>query len=306
MKKKISIFMLLALSFACNTQKVKTELKQQPQKTTLFQVPDLPSTITFAGNKINLEDEDIRERLDREVLTNVYLQSATSQIIKKTHRWFPLVEKILKEEKIPEDFKYLAVIESALNEQAISPVGAQGFWQFMPFTAKEYQLEISPEVDERLDVVKSTQAACKYLRKAYVQFNDWCLAAASYNRGVGGILDDLEWQKATNYFDMEQNHETGRYVYRILALKLILENQHAYGFSIPNSQKYNPIKSQKFLISSTIKNLSEWSLSKGYNFKILKKLNPWILKTKLTIKNKKYTLLLPDRKEKIRPYSYYN
>ncbi len=305
MKIKISILLLLALTYACSTPKVEKENKQLKRVAKPFQVPDLPSSMIFAGEKINLEDEDIRERLDREVLTNVYLQSATSQIIKRAHRWFPLVENILKQEKVPEDFKYLAVIESALIEQAVSPVGAQGFWQFMPYTAKEYQLEISPEVDERLDVVKSTRAACQYLKQANLQFHDWLLAAASYNRGMGGVHEDMQWQKATSYFDMEQNHETGRYVYRILALKLILEHPLDYGFSIPDEQKYKAIKTRSYLITSTIKNLSDWALSKGYNFKILKKLNPWILKTHLTIKNKKYTLLLPERKEKIRPYLYY-
>ena len=306
MKNKISVILLLALSFACNNNpKVEKEQKQLELVAKPFQLPDLPTSMIFAGKKINLEDEDIRERLDREVLTNVYLQSATSQIIKRANRWFPLVENILKQEKIPKDFKYLAVIESALIEQAISPVGAQGFWQFMPYTAKEYQLEISPEVDERLDVVKSTRAACQYLKQAQLQFHDWLLAAASYNRGMGGVHEDMQWQKATSYFDMEQNHETGRYMYRILALKLILEHPLDYGFSIPDTQKYKSIKTRKFVVNSTIKNLSDWALSKGYNFKILKKLNPWILKTHLTIKNKKYTLLLPERKEKIRPYSYY-
>lgn len=306
MKNKISLFLLLTLLFSCTTKKSGVKPTEQKQQQLPFQLPDMPSNLVFAGKKINLEDEDIRERLDREVLTNVYLQSATSQIIKRANRWFPLIENILKQENIPTDFKYLAVIESALIEQAVSPVGAQGFWQFMPFTAREYQLEISPEVDERLDVIKSTRAACQYLKAANTQFQDWLLAAASYNRGMGGVQDDLEWQKAESYFDMEQNHETGRYVYRILALKLIMENQLNYGYSIPDSQKYKAIKTRKYLITSTIKNLSEWALSKGYNYKILKKLNPWILKTHLTIKNKKYTLLLPERKEKIRPYSYYH
>jgi hypothetical protein len=306
MKNKISLFLLLTLLFACTTKKTEVKSTKKTQQQLPFQLPDLPTSMTFAGKKINLEDEDIRERLDREVLTNVYLQSATSQIIKRAYRWFPLIENILKQENIPTDFKYLAVIESALIEQAVSPVGAQGFWQFMPFTAKEYHLEISPEVDERLDVIKSTRAACYYLKAANAQFRDWLLAAASYNRGMGGIHEDIEWQKAGSYFDMEQNHETGRYVYRILALKLIMENQMDYGFSIPDSQKYKAIKTRKYLITSTIKNLSEWSLSKGYNYKILKKLNPWLLKTHLTIKNKKYTLLLPEKTEKIRPYSYYH
>ena len=292
--------------YACTEKK---EVHKEPinnQKQLPFQLPDLPKSLNFAGKEIYLEDADIQERLDREVLINVYLQSATSQIIKRAHRWFPIIENILKKENIPDDFKYLAVIESALVEQAVSPVGAQGFWQFMPFTAKEYQLEISPEVDERLDIEKSTHAACKYLKQANLQFNDWLLAAASYNRGIGGVNADLHWQKATNYFDMEQNHETGRYVYRLLALKIILENQLAYGFSIPDSQKYTTIQTKKHVISSSILNLSDWAIGKGYNYKILKKLNPWLLKTHLTIKNKKYTLLLPDSKEKLRPYSYYH
>ena len=303
--KIISILSICILFIACNEK--KEVLKEPINKPTqqAFQLPDLPTKMYFGGKIIYLEDEDIRERLDREVLTNVYLQSATSQIIKRAHRWFPIIEQILKNENIPEDFKYLAVIESALVEQAISPVGAQGFWQFMPFTAKEYQLEISPEVDERLDIFKSTRAACKYLKQANLQFNDWLLAAASYNRGMGGVLADLQWQKAQSYFDMEQNQETGRYVYRLLALKIILENELAYGFLIPDSQKYPVIKTKKHVITSTVQNLSEWAINKGFNYKILKKLNPWILKTHLTIKNKKYTLLLPENKEKLRPYAYY-
>jgi len=303
--KIISILFSCILFFACNEKKEVLREPLHTPKQQVFQLPELPSKMYFAGDLIYLEDEDIRERLDRELLTNVYLQSATSQIIKRAHRWFPLLEKILKEEKVPDDFKYLAVIESALVEQAISPVGAQGFWQFMPFTAKEYALEMSTEVDERLDVEKSTYAACSYLKQANLQFKDWVLAAASYNRGMGGVTKDLHWQKASSYFDMEQNHETGRYVYRILALKLILENQQAYGFSIPNSQKYPIIRTKKYLISKTISNLSDWAISKGYNYKILKKLNPWILQTHLTVKNKKYTLLLPENNEKIRPYAYY-
>jgi membrane-bound lytic murein transglycosylase D len=304
--KIISVLSICILFIACNEKKeiLKEPLNNPTQQA--FQLPDLPAKMYFGGKIIYLEDQDIRERLDREVLTNVYLQSATSQIIKRAHRWFPVIEKIIKQEKVPNDFKYLAVIESALLEKAISPVGAQGFWQFMPFTAKEYHLEISPEVDERLDVEKSTHAACKYLKQANLQFNDWLLAAASYNRGMGGVTTDLHWQKASNYFDLEQNQETGRYVYRILALKIILENQLAYGFSIPDSQKYTTIQTKKHVISSSILNLSDWAIGKGYNYKILKKLNPWLLKTHLTIKNKKYTLLLPESNEKIRPYSYYH
>ena len=269
-------------------------------------LPELPKQMYFAGKKVILKDWDIQERLDREVLTNTYLQSATSQIIQRANRWFPIIETILKKEGIHPDFKYLAVIESALIEQAVSPVGAEGFWQFMPYTAEEFNLTINDEIDERLDVVKSTKATAAYLNNANDTLKDWLLAAASYNRGIGGVLRDMKWQKAKSYFDMEQNHETGRYVYRILAMKIIMENPTAYGFKIPKEQCYPAIKTRKYIIKKNIENLSNWAISKGANFKILRKLNPWIRTTKLTIKNKSYTLLLPLNTENIRPYSSYN
>ena len=260
----------------------------------------------FSGKKIVLKDLDIQERLDREILTNTYLQSATSQIIKRANRWFPTIENILKKEGIHPDFKYLAVIESALIEQAVSPVGAEGFWQFMPYTAKDFDLTINEEIDERLDVTKSTKAAAAYLQNAHDTLKDWLLAAASYNRGIGGILRDMKWQKANSYFDMEQNQETGRYVYRILAMKIIMENPLAYGFNIPKEQCYPYIKTKKYTVTKSITNLSDWAISKGSNFKILRKLNPWLRTTKLTIKNKSYTLLLPLNTENVRPYRSYN
>jgi membrane-bound lytic murein transglycosylase D len=167
-------------------------------------------------------------------------------------------------------------------------------------------LTINDEIDERLDVVKSTKAAAAYLKNANDTLKDWLLAAASYNRGIGGVLRDMKWQKAKSYFDMEQNHETGRYVYRILAMKIIMENPTAYGFNIPKEQCYPSIKTRKYIINKTIENLSDWAITKGSNFKILRKLNPWLRTTKLTIKNKSYTLLLPLNTENIRPYSSYN
>lgn len=303
----ILITLLLVLN-ACSEKKQNHQASISKKDTSNITkpLPELPKQMYFAGKKVILKDWDIQERLDREVLTNTYLQSATSQIIKRANRWFPIIETILKKEGIHPDFKYLAVIESALIEQAISPVGAEGFWQFMPYTAEDFNLTINDEIDERLDVVKSTKAAAAYLNNANDTLKDWLLAAASYNRGIGGVLRDMKWQKAKSYFDMEQNHETGRYVYRILAMKIIMENPTAYGFNIPKEQCYPAIKTRKYIIKKNIENLSNWAISKGANFKILRKLNPWLRTTKLTIKNKSYTLLLPLNTENIRPYSSYN
>ena len=177
----------------------------------------------FFGRTINLEDEDIRERLDREIITNVYFQSSTTFALKRANRFFLEIEKILSEEHVPEDFKFLAVIESNLSEVS-SPVGANGFWQFMPFTAKEYGLVMSDEVDERMNLTKSTRAACSFIKNAHKIFGDWINACASYNRGIGGVQSDMKWQKTDHYFDTDMNNETGRYVFRIMAMKLIMEN----------------------------------------------------------------------------------
>jgi hypothetical protein len=185
----ISALLAVACSDGRSQQKTATN-EQQQQGLSPVVFPHLPEKMTFAGQEVILTDEDIIERLDREVLMNAYYNSATTGYFKRAHRWFPLIERILKEEGIPEDFKYLAVIESGLM-QAISPVGAQGYWQFMPVTGKLYNLEISDEVDERLHIEKSTRAACQYLRDAYSDLNDWIWATASYNRGVGGVQQDM-------------------------------------------------------------------------------------------------------------------
>ena len=300
------LFFWTVIISGCSNQveKSSAEKETQVKEVTFSTIPNLPASMTFAGQKILLQDEDIIERLDREVLTNAYYQSATTQILKRTNRWFPLIEKILKEEKIPDDFKYLAVIESGLV-QATSPVGAQGFWQFMPFTAKEYGLEISSEIDERLHVEKSTRAACAYLRNAKDTLKDWLLASASYNRGIGGVRQDMRWQGTDHYFDTDQNSETGRYVFRILAVKLIFENPKEYGFDLAKINLYEPFKTKRVVVKQSIPNLAKWALDNDINFKILTKLNPWLKGNKLTITNKSYQLLLPSESENLKPYKQY-
>lgn len=299
----IAIFYLLGCSQSDSNPKVSTKAFIQSPNTPQT-IPNLPDFMYFAGEKIILEDEDIIERLDREVLTNAYYQSATIQIFKRANRWFPLIERILKEEKIPTDFKFLAVIESGLV-QAVSPVGAQGFWQFMPYTAKEYDLEISTEVDERLHIEKSTRAACAYLRKAQDTLKDWLLASASYNRGIGGVRQDMRWQGTSHYFDTDQNSETARYVFRMLAFKLIFENPDAYGFDLSRIELYEPYQTKTVTIQESIPNLAKWANDHQINFKILTKLNPWLKSNKLTIKNKTYQLLLPAESENLKPYKHY-
>lgn len=306
--KRLSIFLFL-LCFSCTENKTYQSPKRETVITSktpaLFTLPDLPEEMLFCGQKIDLKDEDTRERLDREVLVNAYFQSSTAMSLKRANRYFPEIEKILKEENIPDDFKYLAVIESGLI-QAVSPVGAQGFWQFMPFTAKEFGLEMSNEVDERLHIEKSTRAACAYIRNAHDSLKDWLLTAASYNRGIGGVRQDMKWQGTEHYFDTDMNSETGRYVFRILAVKLIFERPYLYGYDTKNMELYEPFQVKKIKIHKSISNLAKWALTKGFNYKIVMKLNPWIKGNKLTIKKKKYEIVLPSHSENLKPYHKYS
>lgn len=302
---KLFPYVFLALSvISCkeipSTRKAKTNLLSNT-----IALPQLPSSILFFGEIINLEDEDIRERLDREIITNVYFQSSTTFALKRANRFFPEIEKILKEENVPEDFKYLAVIESNLSE-VMSPVGANGFWQFMTNTAEEHGLVINDEVDERLNLSKSTHTACAFIKNAHKIFGDWINACASYNRGIGGLQSDMKWQKTDHYFNTDMNNETGRYVFRIMAMKLIMENPKLYGFDIPKSQLYNPLKTKTIKVKKAISNLAEWAKSKGINLKIVRKLNPWLISNKLTIRPSDFSIKLPSKNENLKSFNSYN
>lgn len=303
----IGLIAIILLLFSCNTNQKKQKVSQEIEKSEVskgYVIPELPDSMFFCGNVIRLIDEDIHEKLDRELLVNTFFQSATVQTIKRANRYFPIIEPILKKYGIPDDFKYLAVIESNLL-QAVSPAGAQGFWQFMPTTAKEYGLMISNEVDERLNIEKSTEAACQYLKLAYDELGSWDLAAASYNRGIGGVRQDMKWQGTDNYFDTHMNAETGRYVYRILAVKLIFEDPEYYGYSIKKEELYEPFQTRSVEVKSSIGNLAEWALAKGINYKILVKLNPWLLTNKLSVKGRAFRLLLPHASTNLKPYQEY-
>lgn len=303
---KLTLSILIILLFTACNQTVKKETSQTVIKNVSGHhiLPNLPKTLVFCGQTLNFEDDDIRERLDKELLVNTYFQSSTIQALKRANRYFPELERILKANGIPEDFKYLAVIESNLI-QAVSPAGAQGFWQFMPGTAEEHDLIMNGEVDERLNIEKSTIAACEYLKYAHDTLKNWVLAAASYNRGIGGVRSDMRWQGTDNYFDTHMNSETGRYVYRILALKLIFEHPEDYGYNINEIELYEPFCTKNVLVKSSVANLAELAKSKGINYKILIKLNPWILTNKLTIKNQPFTLKFPAKNCKLKPYKSY-
>ena len=297
----IVIFILLVISCRVESKNCKAKV-QKFQNSKLL--PQLPKSMLFFGKTINLEDEDIRERLDREIITNVYFQSSTTFALKRANRYFPEIEKILAEENVPDDFKYLAVIESNLSE-VTSPVGANGFWQFMPYTAKEYDLIINDEVDERLNLSKSTFAACAFIKNSYKIFGDWVNACASYNRGIGGFQSDMKWQKTNYYFDTDMNNETGRYVFRIMAMKLIMEHPENYGFEIPKNQLYRPFLLKTIKPTAPISNLAEWAVSKGINIKILRKLNPWLISNELTINPKNYSIKFPSKEENLKKYCSY-
>lgn len=252
-----------------------------------------PAQVDFAGEQAPLKITDVRERLDRELLINANLHSTTILIMKRANRFFPVMEPILQKNGVPDDFKYLAVIESGLAN-VVSPSGARGFWQFMPDTAKEKGMEVNDVVDERYHLVKATEAACKYLLVAKEKFGSWTLAAASYNGGMNGIAKKIEEQKVTDYYDLGLTDETSRYVFRILALKEIMKNPGKFGFNVHSHDLYSQIPSRKIVVDSTVKDLAALAKMQGINYKILKIHNPWLRdKMLLNPTGKKYELEIP-------------
>lgn len=256
-----------------------------------------PEEISFAGEEIPLEISDVKERLDRELMVNTYWQSQTLLLHKRANRWFPVIEPILAENGVPDDFKFLALAESGL-ENVVSPAGAVGFWQFLKSSGKSYGLEINEEVDERYHVEKSTKAACKYLKDSYNKYGNWSLAAASYNMGPSGLEKQMDIQKEESYFDLLLNSETSRYLFRILAMKEILTNSTKYGFYFRPKDLYEPYKTKFIEVNEGITSWADYSQSQSINYKILKTLNPWLRKPYLTNKNlKTYTIKLPTDSE---------
>ncbi|MRT91742.1 lytic transglycosylase domain-containing protein [Ancylomarina sp. 16SWW S1-10-2] len=256
----------------------------------------MPNKLFFAEEKVPLERWDVKESLDREMLVNTYWQSQTLLFLKRANRYFPIIEPILKEENVPDDFKYLALIESGLIPTVVSPAGAVGFWQFMTPTAKDYKLEVNREVDERYNIEKSTRAACKYLKDSYKKFGTWALVAASYNAGRTHIHTQMKLQDAGTYYDLLLGEEPARYLFRILAAKCIMENPTNFGFRFRNSDLYPKIPTRKIKVKGEVKSFADFAKKNGANYKILKFFNPWLRKPYLTNKYKKeYEITLPAK-----------
>lgn len=254
----------------------------------------LPKQLDFAGESVPLHLPDIRERVDREFLVNTYWQSNGILLIKRAQKYFPIIEPILKKNGVPDDFKYLAVIESGL-QNVTSPAGAKGFWQIMPKTGRELGLEVNDNVDERYHLEMATQAACDYLKESKEKFGSWTLAGAAYNAGNAGINKQLEAQGVDSYYDLLLGAETGRYVFRILAIKEILKNPKAFGFNVEPSHGYDFIPTKKVLVDYEVDDLSAFAKANNINYKILKIHNPWLREPQLNNKSKKeYHIAIPE------------
>ena len=266
----LSLLFVIIFLTKCNTfnSNSTTHLKLQS-------IPSQPKTISFANEKVPLNKYYVQERLDRELLVNTFWHSNTILVLKRSKKYFPIIEPILSKNGIPDDFKYLAVIESGLINVK-SPAGAEGFWQFMPKTAREYGLEVNTDVDERLHLIKSTESAAEYLKYAYEVFGNWTLAAASYNAGMQRIQSAMNKQKAKSYYDLFLNEETSRYMHRLLATKLIFESPETYGFEITDEEAYAFPEIKLVRISKSNINWVEVALSHNMSYADLRELNPWI------------------------------
>lgn len=270
---------------------------QQPAPTAsvariAFTSVPIPTEMEFCGEKVPLDRADIRERLERELLSNTYRHAATILLIKEMGRWQPRINAVLQSEDAPEDLFYLACAESSLNPNAVSPSNAVGLWQFLEGTAKSLGLEITESIDERRHTEKATRAAVAYLRQGKQKFGSWTSAAAAYNRGPNGLARAMEAQLADSYYDLYLNEETSRYVFRILALKLILQNPSLYGFDIPRSERYEEYKTRPVSVNSNIPSLPSFARSQGTTYYMLRLLNPWL-------SGGVYSLILPRTRPSI-------
>lgn len=255
----------------------------------------VPNDLSFAGEPMPLQNPDIYERMDRELLVNTYWQSNGLLMFKRAKKYFPIIEPILAKYGVPDDFKYLAVIESGLTN-AVSPAGARGVWQIMPATGRENGLEVNDNVDERYNLEKATEVACKYLLEAKEQLGSWTLAAASYNAGKAGVSRRLKEQEVSGYYDLLLGEETGRYLFRIIALKEIFSNPTKYGFNFRDKDLYNNVPTFKVEVDSAVTDFSQFAQQFNINYKILKLHNPWLREPYLNNRSKKlYQIEIPEK-----------
>lgn len=295
MKKTLrTILALTAVLAVASTFVFATSLTNSSANDAALHSQPIPKSANFAGETVPLDKIDVKERYDRELIINTNLHGTTITTIKRAHRYFPIIEPILKKNGIPDDFKYLCVIESGLAN-AVSPAGASGFWQFMKGTSKDFNLYIDEYVDERYDLIKVTEAACKYFQNAKNRFGNWTMAAASYNRGMAGMSRAMESQYVTDYYDLYLNQETSRYVFRIIALKEIMGNPVQYGFDMPDSEKYPIVPTKKVTVDYDIADLALFAKEQGINYKLLKLYNPWLINTSLKVNNRVYEIEIPTK-----------
>ena len=302
-KVSIAIMLLLSIGFvftilvsAGNQQDKIPEYEESGPVAVSWALPD---NVSFAGEALPLQNFDTRESLDRELNATAYRHGSTLLTIKRAGRYFPEIEKILKEYGVPDDFKYLACAESDLSN-VISPKGATGYWQIMEATGKESGMIINREVDERYDLDKSTRFACKYFLKAYEKYGSWTMAAASYNNGFSGLNEQVDIQKETNYYDLLLNEETARYIFRIVSLKLIMSEPSKYGFNIGPDEIYKPVPSREVKVDTAVTSFEQFARHFDTNYKILKFLNPWLRKPFLTNSEKReYLIRVPEKDARI-------
>ena len=286
--------LLLGLFVAAQFSFIKDKGWSGKKSEAIYQSPDLPKELSFATEKVPLERWDVKERFDREVLFNYYNQANILYLLKLSNRYFPIISERLKANGVPDDFKYLCVAESNLLSGARSSVGATGYWQFMNGTAPGYGLEVNSQVDFRSDIVKSTDAASKYLKTAYEKFGSWTAAAASYNCGMGGYNGQATYQGTKHYYDLLLPEETNRYIFRILAFKYLLENAEALGFKLEEEEKYYAIPYRELVVNTSIENLAVFAQQNGTTYKMLRQMNPWLKGRSLTVSGgKSYTIRLP-------------
>ncbi|MDR2497624.1 MAG: lytic transglycosylase domain-containing protein [Tannerellaceae bacterium] len=311
LNKLLSIILAAALAAALSfiffgSKDAKREAQERPLVSSLTVSPAIPAQVNFCGQAIDLSRYDRHEGLDRELSSFTYLHATTMLLFKRANRIFPIIEPILKRNGIPDDFKYLAVIESSLDPKASSVVRATGVWQFMEATGRQYGLTISATVDERSHVEKSTAAACRYLKDAYAKYGSWMNVAASYNAGMGRISGEQSRQDVDDAMDMWLVEETLRYPYRILAVKLVFESPYQYGFVINPQMLYKPIRTRDVPVKSDIADLAAFARSQGVTYADLKRFNPWLRDRKLITAGKTFVIQIPDPEDLHydRPNSY--
>ena len=291
----------LTACLSVGSQDSEQVMQERPAVSSVTMTPTVPTHVTFCGEKVDLTRYNMYEGMDRELSSFTYFHSTTMLMIKRANRYFPVIEPILKANGIPDDFKYLAVIESHLDPRIVSPARAAGMWQFMEATAKQYQLIVTPTVDERYHVERATEAACRYLRDAYAKYGDWISVAASYNAGMGRISSEYARQNEASALNLWLVEETSRYVYRIFAIKQIFENPYKYGFVMHAKDLYRPISCEKVIVSNDIPDLVAFAKSHDITYADLKRFNSWLRDTKLVVNGKSFTISIPRKKD-----MYYN